>query len=400
MRILQLHNHHASKGGAVAVLDHEKEILGNRGHDVEQYTLPATEALGLSAARAGLKAVWNAEACRDVDEAISRFQPDVVHVHTPFPLMSPAVFRAAHRRGIATVATVHSFRYSCIAATCFRNGRICEDCVGRVLKLDGIRHRCYQDSLGASTALTLSLAVHRGLGTFDTHVDRYLTLTQFAKDLLRRDGIAESRIDVKANSVPDPGTPVAQTDDGEPYVAFAGRLVEVKGVHTLLEAWRQVGKGHKLRIAGDGQLAPLVRQHAAADESIEYLGWIDEDAVTRLMVGAKAVVVPSEWYEAGCPLVALRSLSVGTPVVVSDLENLSAEVLADQAGWGFAVGNPQALAETLRTVLGNLPDTRSARVRARRSYLHRFSPTANVEKLESVYQEVSQAHGRTRPASN
>lgn len=291
--------------------------------------------------------------------------------------------------GVATVATLHSFRYSCIAATCYRDGKICEDCVGKAFKFDGLRHRCYHDSLGASGALTLSLAVHRGIGTFHKSVDRFLPLTEFAKRMLCREGIPEHKIEVKANSVNDPGARSGPRTDA-PYFAFAGRLVDVKGVRTLLDAWRHVDRGAaRLRIAGDGPLSSVVQEAAALDDSIEYLGWLDEDAVTNLMAGAEAVVVPSEWYE-GFPLVILRSLSVGTPVIVSDLENLCAEVLVDRTGWTFSVGDPLSLSRTLRSVAQDLPAARALRERARESYLRRYSPAANLERLEAIYLAVSE----------
>ena len=82
------------------VLAHEAALLTGAGHKVEQYTLAATESLGLSPVRAGMKAVWNQSVARDVGRAVTTFRPDVMHVHTPFPLMSPVVFRVARRHGV------------------------------------------------------------------------------------------------------------------------------------------------------------------------------------------------------------------------------------------------------------------------------------------------------------
>lgn len=395
MRILQLHNHHRSKGGAMEVLGHEAALLQNAGHSVEQYTLPATEELRLSSLRAGIKAIWNVDACAHVERAIRTFRPDVVHVHTPFPLMSPAVFRTASRLGIPTVATLHSYRYSCIAATCYRKEAPCEDCVGKRLKLSGLKHRCYHDSLGASAALTTSLALHRAVGTFHQSIDRFLALTEFSKRLLVRDGIPESKISVKPNSVSDPGD-LVRCHPPQRYVAFAGRLIDVKGVHTLLDAWSHTDGDVMLKIAGDGLLRRLVEERAASDPSVEYLGWLDEKAVVRLMAGAECVVVPSEWYE-GLPLVILKSLSVGTPVLASNLENISLELLRDGAGWSFEVGNECSLAAILNELIaipGVLPGVRE---RARSSYLRRYSPAVDLRRLEEIYRDVQVrpvTHGR------
>src|SRR3712207_2174389 len=106
MRILQAHNHHAAKGGAMEVLAHERELLIAAGHEVEQYTLPAAEDLQLSGLRAGAKAVWNREAARAVGALVGSLGADVLHVHTPFPLMSPSVFRGAHAAGVPAVTTL------------------------------------------------------------------------------------------------------------------------------------------------------------------------------------------------------------------------------------------------------------------------------------------------------
>jgi glycosyltransferase involved in cell wall biosynthesis len=387
LRVLQLHNHHASLGGAMEVLSHERDLLVAAGHHVEQFTLPPAGELGLSALRAGAKAVWNREAARETTRRVAGLRPDVVHVHTPFPLMSPAVFRAAKRAGVPTVVTLHSFRFACVAATCHRDGHICEDCVGRRVKWPAVAHRCYHDSALGSGALAVSLLTHRAMGTFHHDIDRYLALTGFARELMIRDGYPADKIVVKPNSVPDTsgvGTP----DLAAPYFFFAGRLIDVKGVRTLLDAWQRVtAERVRLVIAGDGELRDLVRAAAAADRRVEWRGWLDESSVTRLMSGAVATVVPSEWYE-GLPLVILRSLSVGTPVLASDLENISKELLEDGAGWAFRTGHPDDLARVMDAVASG-PDTVSGlRQRARASFDARYSPAVDTARLETLYRSL------------
>ncbi|MBA2574834.1 MAG: glycosyltransferase family 4 protein [Nocardioidaceae bacterium] len=386
MRILQLHNHHANKGGAMEVLAHESSLLKAAGHDVDEYTVAATEDLSLSSMRAGIKAIWNQQVASDLNRRIATLRPDVVHVHTPFPIMSPVVFRVAHKRGIPVVTTLHSYRYSCIAGTCWRDGHVCEDCIGKKLKLPGVRHQCYHDSAAASASLTLSLGAHRGLGTFHQHVSRYLTLTDFSRRLLIRDGFPADRITVKPNSVPDPGVP-ASRGSGERLVAFAGRLIDIKGVRTLLDAWARVPAGMKLVIAGDGPLRGLVEERAASDTSIEFVGWVDEDQVLDLMGQAEVVVVPSEWYE-GLPLVILRSLAVGTPILVSNLDNCCEVVEADGVGWTFQVKDSHSLVEQLTRLVLEPSHAAALRNAARQSYERRYSPPVDLIRLERVYREV------------
>ncbi|MGH3456513.1 MAG: glycosyltransferase family 4 protein, partial [Nocardioidaceae bacterium] len=188
------------------------------------------------------------------------------------------------------------------------------------------------------------------------------------------------------NSVPDPGfTPEARTD--ERRLVFAGRLIGIKGVQTLLDAWAKVPPGMKLVVAGDGPLRSAVEERASSDPTVEYVGWVGETDVLELMAGAEAVIVPSEWYE-GLPLVILRSLAVGTPVVVSDLDNFSEDVIADDVGWAFRVRDSGDLAATLAPLVAEPELARSRRPAARRSYESRYSPPADLRRLEAVYRSV------------
>jgi glycosyltransferase involved in cell wall biosynthesis len=388
MRVLQVHNFHAEgPGGAVDVLEQEQSLLTGAGHEVSQYTMPAAQSLGLSAIRAGAKAVWNVEATRQLSRRMEDFRPDVMHVHIPFPLLSPAIFRTAARAGVPAVSTIHNYQYSCIAGTCHRDGAVCEDCVGSRLKLPGLVHRCYHDSLGASGALTLSLAVHRGLGTFTRSVSRFIALTDFSKRLLARDGVPEARIAVKANSVPDPGRSFLGLRP-EASVVFAGRLIDLKGVRTLLDAWETAHpEGFRLRIAGDGPLRGLVEQRCAADPSIEYLGWVGQDEVHALMGAAACVVVPSQWYE-GQPLVVLRSLAVGTPLLVSDLENICEDVLRDGVGASFRTGDASSLSRALLSLESDPGTWEHRRSLARGVYERQYTEEVNLASLLTIYDDV------------
>jgi glycosyltransferase involved in cell wall biosynthesis len=386
VRVLQLHNLHRASGGALHVQQQEAELLRDAGHEVDQLLEPAAEDSGRGPLSMGVAAVWNRDATSALRQKIAHFDPDVVHVHTPFPLQSPAVFRVAHRLGRPTVTTVHGYRYSCVGGLCLRDGRPCEDCVGSTFKLAGVRHRCYHDSLGGSTALTLSLVGHRMLGTFAHHVDRFVALTGFGRDLLVRDGIPPENVVVKPNAVPDPGPPVPQSAR-RGYALFVGRLVEEKGVRTLLEAWRLLPDGIDLYVAGDGPLRDLVDAEAAANPAVHALGWCDAERVAALQAEASVTLVPSEWYEAG-PLVILQALAAATPVVTTDLPNLCDSLLEHQAGLAFRRADPASLAETVGTLLAD-EDRRSAMaLRARALYELQHTPQRALEALEEIYSSV------------
>lgn len=384
MRIVQAHNRHASRGGADDVLDREAALLRAAGHEVEQLIVePGGTGEALAEATA---AIWNRRAVAELEDLIGRFRPDVLHVHTPFPVMSPAVFRAARRRRVGTVATVHSFRYSCIVGTLRRDGRICEQCVGRFAKLAGVRHRCYHGSTAASLALTTSLVAHRG--TLRHHVDRFLPLTGFSAGILERDGIDAARITVKPNCVDDPGEPVP-TDDRGGGALYVGRLVEEKGVETLLSAWRDHDPGIPLTIVGDGPLRDVVDLAGRQNPHVRVLGWREPAEVAELTARADLLLVPSEWYEAGPPLVMLQALASGTPVVSSDLANISGTARDADAAIVFRPGDAAALASAVASLAGDQDLRSRIGLAGRELYLRDHTPARVVTTLETVYAEVA-----------
>ncbi|QNN54031.1 glycosyltransferase family 4 protein [Nocardioides mesophilus] len=386
MRILLAHSQHSARGGADKVMEQEQELLREAGHEARQYVAADAGSTGQPAWRQAADAVWNNAAYRALRQEIRSFRPDVLHVHTPFPVLSPAAFRAASAEGIPAVTTVHSYRYSCIAGTLRRDGRICEDCVGSQWKTSGLRHGCYHGR-AASAAMTTSLVLHHRSGTFKNDVSRFLTLTEFARAVLVRDGIPADRVVVKPNFVEDPGHPVdyARRD---PIALFAGRLVPEKGITTLLEAWRGArGSGARLVIVGDGPLREVVERAAGDDPSIDFRGWQTPEEVGALQARSRLTVVCSEWYE-GQPLVLLDALAHGTPLVVSDLDNLSSSVLAAGAGLSFRTGDPGSLGEALSAVLGDPGHAAAMGSRARDLYLRAHTPSAILADLERIYGEV------------
>lgn len=392
MRVLQVHNRHATRGGADDVLDQERVALLGAGHEVTGFVPgPAGEQQRSRAAQA-VDAVWNRALAAELAAVIRARRPDVVHVHTPFPVLSPAVFRVAHDLGCPTIATAHSYRYSCVAGTLLRDGRACELCVGRRLKTPGVRHRCYHGSLPGSAALTTSLALHRALGTFAHKVDRFITLTAFGRERLLQEGVPRDHVVVKANAVDDPGAPTAGVGAD---ALFVGRLVEEKGVRTLLDAWRRVPGDARLRIAGDGPLRGLVDDAARTDPRVVPLGWLDETGVAHAVAGARIVVVCSEWYEAGPPLVLLRALAAGRPSVCADLENISAAVVAAGAAVPFRTRDADDLARTLEHALTDDAWATAAGRAARAHYLAEHTPERSLRALLDTYASAAAARGRS-----
>ena len=152
------------------------------------------------------RVVWSRDGARIVRRAIAGFRPDVVHFHNTFPLLSPAALRAAHGAGVRVVQTLHNFTPLYPAATFLRDGRVCEDCLGRI-PIPAVVHGCYRSSRVATLPIAVKDALHSAIGTWSSAVSTYITPSEFARSRYVKAGWPADRIAVKYNTAPDPGSP-------------------------------------------------------------------------------------------------------------------------------------------------------------------------------------------------
>jgi len=104
LRVLQVHNkYRPGWGGEDTVAALEADLLRRNGHEVERLSAWTGELEGANALKmigAGFGTVWSSRGYSATKGAISRFSPDILHVHNTFPLFSPSVFWAANNAGV------------------------------------------------------------------------------------------------------------------------------------------------------------------------------------------------------------------------------------------------------------------------------------------------------------
>ena len=313
----------------------EQRLLTEGGHDVVAWT-PTPE---LSHARLGSRTIWSPAALRQVGRLIEQHRPAILHCHNLFPMLSPAVLRAARDSESRAVVTLHNYRMLCLPATCLRDGKICELCVGRV-PWRGVVYRCYRGSLPGSAALASSLTLHRAIGSFDD-VSLFLPVSRFLRDKHVQAGFAADRMHVKPNFCwPRP----RRRGIGE-YFLYVGRLSPEKDVRTLLEAWKSVRA--PLILAGDGPDRKTLE--AIAPTEVEFRGTVSPDEVTELLGGARALMVPTRWYE-GAPRSVVEAYATGVPVVATALGALREMVEDGGSGMLVPPGKADAWVEAVETL--------------------------------------------------
>jgi len=137
------------------------------------------------------------------------------------------------------------------------------------------------------------------------------------------------------------------------YLLYLGRIVPEKGVHYLINAFRQLHTDKKLVIAGcasdTGEYFEEVKTLAAGDERIIFTGFVQGRILEELYSNAYTYILPSDLE--GMPLSLMEAMSYGNCCLVSDIPEC-ADVVGDM-GLLFKKGDVQDLKRVLEELLGN-----------------------------------------------
>jgi glycosyltransferase involved in cell wall biosynthesis len=382
MKILLCHAYYQQQGGEDLSFEAEASLLEKRGHDVIRFTLRNDALSHMSKLAAACKTVWNRTVQRDLRAVLRRERPEVMHCTNTFPLISPAAYYAARSEGVPVVQSLRNYRLLCPAALFLREGRVCEDCLGKSVPWPAVVHGCYRESRAASAVVVTMLSVHRLLDTWKQAVTLYFTPSEFARAKHIQGGFDPARIVVKPNFIdPDPGT----GDGAGGYALFIGRLSPEKGLETLLAAWETLGRELPLWIVGDGPLSPKVQQAADANPAIRYLGRRSPGEVLALLGDAACLIQPAVWYETFGRTI-IEGFARGTPAIVSRLGAM-AELVADgRNGFTFEPGNAADLVTQVRRLHGDASLRAALRTGARQEYEARYTADRNYEMLCEIYE--------------
>ena len=384
MKILFVHNAYQNFGGEDAVVNAEVALLRLHGHEVELYQRHNDELNHISSATAAVTAIWSRRSVQDVNTVCTRLQPDLIHVHNTFPLISPSIYWTAARRNIPLVQTLPNFRLLCPQGTFLRNGSICEDCVGKI-PWRAVARKCYRGSTAQSAVLVSMLGAHRSAGTYRNKVTRYIALSGFSRDLFIKGGLPAEQLRIKPNFVSSATEPFWSGRHGG---LFVGRLSNEKGVDTLLEAVR-IGAIAGIDVIGSGP------HEAAVEKQFEerYLGFRPRDDIIERMHAASFLLVPSVCYEQ-LPTTILEAFSCGLPVIASRLGALIDIVQDGATGLLFNPGDAADLVDKIGWANAHPEEMQRMGRAARAEYEAKYTPSINYQMLMEIYEDaITEARG-------
>lgn len=380
--ILIVHNHYRFAGGEDSVVQNEKKLLESHGHSVSLYTRDNTELDGYSFLQKlllPLSTLYSRTAYRDISRLIHKEKADIVHVHNTLPLISFSSYYAAKKNGCTLIQTVHNFRLLCPNGLFLREGQICRDCLNSLSC--SVKYACYRGSKPQSALVAFSLWLHRKLGTFRLP-DAYIALTDFNLKQLSI-LIPDNKLYIKPNFTE---TSCSFADSKKrSYFLYASRLDASKGIFLLLEAFLHL-PDEQLVIIGTGPEEQQVLNYIAAHHmsNVIYQGFMKHEKLLSYLYHAKALVFPSQWYE-GFPVVIAESLSLGTPIIGSNIGNTASIIEDGITGLLFQYDKAEACLQAIQTFASASFHYSAMEENCQKVFLERYSPEINYRQLIQIY---------------
>ena len=280
----------------------------------------------------------------------------VVHIHAWQRALTAACLQACEQSGHPMVLTAHEYGSACPNQGFFDYQRQ-EICERTALGLDCLTTHCDTRTYAHKLWRTARVALQRKAAGFPDSVGDVIFLSELSRGVLSPYFHARTRWHGVRNPMALVQAPRVAAELNQ-SILFVGRLSFEKGPDIFCRALAATGLPGV--VVGDGPMGDALRaQHG----SLRYAGWCDADGVRKELQAAKALVLPSRWYE-GQPLVVQEALSMGVPVLVSDRTGAREAVQHGVTGLHFRHMDEAALAQALLS----LADSAAVRQMSEQAY--------------------------------
>ena len=395
LKVLLVHNWYASANpsGENTVVTAESSLLKDHGCEVVEYFRFSDEILSegvWGVIKGGLATPFNPFSFFDATAVIKKVQPDVIHIHNFFPLISPAIIYAAARQNIPVVMTLHNYRIGCAGGLPFRAFSLCMDCLESRSIWPAVRHSCYRNSRIATLPLVAMICLHRILKTWQRHVDLFIVLNNFQGGVFSSAGlIPTDKLRYKPQFMSNPPD-VIPWEQRRNRIVFMGRLSREKGAHILLEAFERWGNSApELVIVGSGLEAEYLKNRFPSS-NIQWLGQLSPEKAVEVLAQSRLLVFPSICFE-GFPMVVREAVACGVPILSTDLGPM-ADIVQESFGQHFMSGNTQDLLEKMQNLWLSQDKLNEMALRARAEFDEKYTAEINFKILMDIYNEAISMH--------
>lgn len=403
MKVLLVNTRHYPGGGDTTYTFNLAAVLRENGHDVSFFAmkdprnhadpnedlfvdpidfreLNRNKTIG-GAVTVLTRSIYSSSARRKFAMLLDRVAPDIVHFQNIHAHITPSVTLEAKARNLPAIWTLHDYKLICPNSHLYvdTTGHICEACRGGAFH-QAIRTRCKKGSLLASAAAALEAYAH-SFSNIHQHVRMFIAPSSFLRDKLIENGYSPDRLCVIPYVLSEDC--FASTDGDRGYILYLGKIQRLKGIDTLISAARRIPSTQVILAGPDDDPALL----NPLPENVRYVGLKQGKDLRELLLGARAVVLPSQWYE-NQPLCILEAFAAAKPVIASDLGGMAELVKDDVRGLLFPKGDMNALSAAMQRLSTNAGYARRLGVNAYEYARAVHHPEAHYQLIRGLYSQV------------
>lgn len=377
MKIIQVYNAYQQKSGEDTVVEEEKKLLESKGHQVIQYLKSNAEIDNynpMQKIKFALSVRGSSLVANEFNELLKKEKPDICHVHNVFSLITPSIYQKCKDNNIPVVQTLHNYRLLCTNTVFFRDGQVCEYCLGKSV-YNSVKYKCFRDSYLMTAIMADAIQYHRDNLTWTDKIDAFICLSEFARQKFLSGGLPVDRLFVKPNFVE---VEEKQDIEYDNFFLSVGRLEPSKGLYDFIALAKQCPDVNFVAI-GFCESPELFE----GLNNISFLGERPKNEVMHYMRKCRALIFLSKMYE-GMPMVIIEAFSQKKSVIARDLGVMSSMLVHNENGLKF--NGMEQLVESTTQLNSDVNNAVSLGQNAYQHYVRLYSPQENYQQLIKIYQ--------------
>jgi glycosyltransferase involved in cell wall biosynthesis len=382
MKILFVNDFSGRVGGTEAYLSSLAHNLRRRGHSVLEFygSDDYEKSLAIrSNLRSYLHRIFSVQQFFHFQRVVKEFQPDIIHMHNIFNEVTPSILLMLPP--IPVIMTIHDYQIiQAVATPEERNGKQCKKmfCPG-CLNCVGLKGAIYEVIKRTIHSLLLQ------------RTNMFIAPSLFMQKTIRENSSYKPKHLYNGFTLYTP-LPLANTSTA----LYSGRLTRGKGVEHFVDAILLVRKKIKefnVVIAGDGELRQELEKkvdNLGLGKVVTFVGHLSKAQIFSQYKQCSIVVVPSSFSD-NLPTVCIEALSLGRPVVASNVGGIPEIVKDGVNGYLSKPGDPISLSRGILRLLSNKATLKRVSQTASTT-LHDFDIDTHIEKILEIYNAAQKHH--------
>lgn len=217
-----------------------------------------------------------------------------------------------------------------------------------------------------------------------------IVASNFMKSVLINNGFNEKKIKVIPYFTYLPKINHFRQSNNTVNILALGRLVKIKGMHYILNAFKNVKENAFLTIVGDGPELKRLKELAVLfnlTSKVTFLGWISHEKLDLIFRKSDIVVVPSVWPEP-FGIVGIEAMSYQKPVIAFNVGGISEWCKDKKTGYLIENKNYKELSEKVKVLLRRHDISIKMGKKGRLEVEKHFTPEIHLSKLIPLFEQI------------